>query len=52
MKKHRNHKRGELYPEYDPGQLLKGAVRGKYTDRHHAGANPVLLDLHLRKAFQ
>jgi hypothetical protein len=32
----------ELQPEYDMRQLLKGAVRGKYAKRFHAGANLVI----------
>ncbi|HXW14061.1 MAG TPA: hypothetical protein VEN79_06090 [Terriglobia bacterium] len=42
----------ELRPEYDLGQLLKGAVRGKYAKRYHAGTNLVLLDPDVRKAFR
>ena len=42
----------ELRPEYDLRQLLKGAVRGKYAKRYHAGTNLVLLDPEVRKAFR
>jgi hypothetical protein len=41
MKKHKP--TDELRPEYDLRQLLKGAVRGKYAKRYHAGTNLVLL---------
>lgn len=42
----------ELRPEYDLSQLFKGAVRGKYAKRYHAGTNLVLLDPDVRKAFR
>jgi hypothetical protein len=42
----------ELRPEYDGSQLLKGAVRGKYAKRFHAGTNLVLLEPDIRKAFR
>jgi len=42
----------ELRPEYDMRQLLKGAVRGKYAKRSHAGTNLVRLDPDIRKAFR
>ncbi|MGA2607035.1 MAG: hypothetical protein ABSH01_06205 [Terriglobia bacterium] len=42
----------DLRPEYDLGELLKGAVRGKYAKRYHAGTNLVLLDPDVRKAFR
>ncbi len=42
---------GELRPEYDLGQFLKGAVRGKHAKSYHAGTNLVLLDPEVRKAF-
>ena len=51
MKK-RSDKNDELRPEYDLRQLLKGGVRGKYAKRYHAGANLVLLDPDIRKAFR
>jgi len=49
MKKRRNNTRGELRPNYDLRQLLKGAARGKYAKRHHAGTNLVLLDPDVRE---
>ncbi len=42
----------ELRPEYDLRQLFKGAPRGKYAKRYHAGTNVVLLDPHVRKVFR
>jgi hypothetical protein len=33
----------ELRPEYDLAKMLKGGVRGKYTDRYAEGTNLVLL---------
>ncbi|MBC7263669.1 MAG: hypothetical protein H5T64_04845 [Chloroflexi bacterium] len=41
----------ELRSEYDLRELLKGAVRGKYAERYHAGTNLVLLDPDVAKAF-
>jgi len=52
MKKRRDKMGDELRPEYDMSQLLKGAVRGKYAKRYHAGTNLVLLDPDVRKAFR
>jgi len=52
MKTRKNRMNDELRPEYDLGQLLKGAVRGKYAKRYHAGTNLVLLDPDVRKAFR
>ena len=52
MKKRKTKKTDELRPEYDLRQLLKGAVRGKYAKRYHAGTNLVLLDPDVRKAFR
>ena len=52
MKKRKNNMNDELRPEYDLRQLLKGAVRGKYADRYHAGTNLVLLDPDIHKAFR
>ena len=40
-----------LRPEYDMGELLKGAVRGKYAARYNAGTNLVLLDPDVAAAF-
>jgi hypothetical protein len=51
MKKRRNNTSDELRPEYDLRQLLKGAPRGKYAKRYHAGTNLVLLDPDIRKVF-
>ncbi len=50
MKKRRD-KADDLRPEYDLHELLKGAVRGKYAKRYHAGTNLVLLEPDVRKAF-
>jgi hypothetical protein len=52
MKKRQGKTSDELRPEYDIRQLLKGAVRGKYAKRYHAGTNLVLLDPDVRKAFR
>ena len=52
MKKRKSETNDELRPEYDLRQLLKGAVRGKYAKRYHAGTNLVLLDPDVRKAFR
>jgi hypothetical protein len=52
MKKQVDKMGDELRPEYDMSQLLKGAVRGKYAKRYHAGTNLVLLDPDVRKAFR
>ncbi|MFZ2617937.1 MAG: hypothetical protein WA077_18275 [Anaerolineae bacterium] len=41
----------ELRPEYDLRALLKGGVRGKYVARYRAGANLVLLDPDVARAF-
>lgn len=51
MKKRKSKLNDELRPEYDLRQLLKGAVRGKYARRYHAGTNLVLLDPDVHKAF-
>ncbi len=40
-----------LRSEYDLSHLLKGAVKGKYTDRYKAGTNVVLLDPDVAAAF-
>ena len=40
MKKEAHEKiTGELRPEYDLSQLLRGGVRGKYAERFRAGTN-------------
>ena len=41
----------ELRPEYDLRALLKGGVRGKYVAHYRAGANLVLLDPDVARAF-
>ena len=51
MKKRTRKTADELRPEYDFRELLKGAVRGKYAKRYHAGTNLVLLEPDIRKAF-
>ena len=48
-KKIKNEMSDELRPEYDLGKLLKGGVRGKYTERYRAGTNLVLLDPDIAK---
>jgi hypothetical protein len=52
MKKRSDRIGGELRPEYDLRQLLKGAVRGKYAKQYRAGTNLVLLDPDVRKVFR
>ena len=41
----------ELRPEYDLAELLKHAVRGKYTAQYKAGTNLVLLAPDVANAF-
>lgn len=41
----------ELRPEYNMKSLLKGGIRGKYTERYRAGTNLVLLEPEVAKAF-
>ena len=41
----------DLRPEYDLGQLLKDATRGKYATRYEAGTNVVLLEPDVAAAF-
>ena len=41
----------ELRSEYDLRELLKGGIRGKYTERYRASTNLVLLDPDVAKAF-
>ena len=41
----------ELRPEYDLRALLKGGIRGKYVAPYRAGANLVLLDPDVARAF-
>ena len=50
MKKRGNNMSDER-PQYDLRQLLKGAPRGKYAKRYHAGTNVVLLEPDVRKVF-
>jgi hypothetical protein len=52
MKKRTSNMSDELRPEYDLRKLLKGAARGKYAKRYHAGTNVVLLDPDVRKVFR
>src|SRR5450759_2363436 len=52
MNKRRDKMSDELRPEYDLRQILKGAIRGKYAKRYHAGTNLVLLDPDVRKSFR
>jgi len=42
---------GDLRPEYDLKELLKGGVRGKYVERYRKGSNVVLLDPDIAAAF-
>jgi len=49
MKKRRPKQSDELRPEYEIRELLKGAVRGKYAERFHAGTNFVRLKPGVRK---
>ena len=41
----------ELRPDYDLPELLKGGVRGKDAEPYRAGANPILLDPDVARAF-
>ncbi|HEY5270715.1 MAG TPA: hypothetical protein VII97_10290 [Anaerolineales bacterium] len=41
----------ELRPEYDIKTLLKGGVRGKYSQQYRQGTNLVLLEPDIAKAF-
>ncbi len=41
----------ELLPEYNPKELLKGGVRGKYAKAYAAGTNLVALAPDVKKAF-
>lgn len=43
---------GDLRPEYDLRQFLKGSSRGKYARRYRAGTNLVLLDPDVRRIFR
>jgi hypothetical protein len=52
MKKRNDKMSDGLRPEYDLRQVLKGAVRGKYAKRYHAGTNLILLAPDVRKAFR
>ena len=50
-KKRKSEMDDELRPKYDLHELLKGGVRGKYTERYRAGTNLVLLAPDVAKAF-
>ena len=52
MKRRHDRAAGDLRPEYDLRQVLKGAVRGKYAKRYRGGTNLILLDPDVRKAFR
>ena len=52
MKKPKNRESDDLRAQYDLGQLLKGAVRGKFAKRFHTGTNLVLLDPEVRRVFR
>lgn len=41
----------DLRPEYDLKTLLKGGVRGKYSNRYREGTNLVLLAPDVARAF-
>jgi len=51
-KKRKSEMDDELRPEYDPHELLKRGVRGKYAERYRAGTNLVLLAPDVAKAFK
>jgi hypothetical protein len=51
MKKKTTEMNDELRPEYDIKPLLKGGVRGKYTEKYREGTNLVLLEPEIAKAF-
>jgi len=50
LKKAIKRKQNDLRSEYDLSEL-KGAVRGKYVDRYHAGTNLILLAPDVVKYF-
>lgn len=50
-KKSRTRMQSDLRSEYDLKKLLKGGVRGKYARLYETGANVVLLDHDVFKAF-
>jgi hypothetical protein len=50
-KKLKTENEDELRPEYNLRKLLKGGVRGKYTERYRSGTNLVLLDPDVAKTF-
>jgi hypothetical protein len=52
IKKPKNREGDDLRAQYDLGQLLKGAVQGKYAKRFHAGTNLVLLDPEVHRVFR
>ena len=51
MKKKTTELEDELRPEYDLKSLLKGGVRGIYAKKYRKGANLVLLEPDVAKAF-
>lgn len=52
MNQRRNNVGGDLHPEYDLRELLKGSVRGKYAKPYHAGSNIVMLNPEVQRAFR
>ncbi len=50
-KKFKTEMRDELRPEYNLKRLLKHGVLGKYAKRYRQGANLVLLDPQVARAF-
>jgi hypothetical protein len=52
MKKPKSKNGDDLRAEYDLGQLLKGAVRGKYVKALQTGTNLVRLDPEVRRVFR
>lgn len=45
-----NNNEDELKPDYS-AELIKGGVRGKYSERYNHGTNVVLIDPDLHKLF-
>ncbi len=50
-KKRKSKMDGDLRPENDLHELLKGGVRGKYSEQYRIGTNLVLLAPDVAKAF-
>ena len=50
MKKANQKLKDDIRPEYDFASM-KGGVRGKYVNKYRAGANLVLLDPEVARAF-